>query len=353
VRTPPRRRRDRGFTLVELMVAITLGLFLMIGLISLIVSTVNARAELDKTSRRVDNGRYALELLSEDVQAAGFIGSTGGTAFNLVTPVACPANIPSLGYSGTASPTISSVPMPIYGPTTVPACINNVMPGTAMLVVTRVSTTALPPASATATETYLQMSTCASDTVPFAIASGASAATFTLMTKTCLASALAPVRKVIQHLYYVSTCNVCGTDSTPTLKMAEYVGGAMTITALAEGIENFQVDYGIDIDGNGAPDCYTSNPTSPPPAEIALAVCPQTSPPYDWTIGANNWGNVMALRIHLLARNIEPTSGWSDQKTYDMGMAVPVVGPFNDQIKRQAYSVVARLYNASGQRETP
>ena len=69
------RHRNRGFTLVELMVAITLGLFLMIGLISLIVSTVSSRSELDKSARQIENGRYALQLLSEDIQAAGFIGS--------------------------------------------------------------------------------------------------------------------------------------------------------------------------------------------------------------------------------------------------------------------------------------
>ncbi|VTU16773.1 Tfp pilus assembly protein PilW [Variovorax sp. SRS16] len=347
-------RHHRGFTLVELMVALTLGLFLIIGLISLIVSTISTRSELDKSSRQIENGRYALELLSEDIQAAGFIGRTGSTAFNPVLPIACPTNIASLGYSAATNPGTSSVPLPIYGPSAAPSCVSNVMVGTAMLVVVRVSTNpVLAPASAVATETYLQVSACGTDTVPFAIASGASTASFNLMSKDCVSSKPAPLRKVVQHLYYVSTCNVCGTDTTPTLKMAEYVNGAMTITPLVEGIENLQFDYGIDIDGNGSPDCYTSNPTSPPLAEIATSVCPQTTPPYDWTIAANNWGNVMAVRIHVLARSTEGSAGWTDKRNYDLGLAVPAAGPFNDQIKRHVYSTVARLYNISGQREAP
>jgi type IV pilus assembly protein PilW len=225
-----------------------------------------------------------------------------------------------------------------------------------MLVITRVGTTAVaPPTSATATETYLQVSTCATDTTPFVIATGATPASFNLMTKACLTSGLAPLRKVVQRIYFVSSCNNCGVDTTPTLKMAEYVNGAMTITPLVEGIENLQFDYGVDMDGNGSPDCYTSNPASPPAAEIAAAVCPPTTPAYDWSVASTNWSNVMAVRVHVLARSTEPSAAFpdSDTRTYDMGMGTGVVGPFTDHIKRHVYSSLVRLNNGSGQRETP
>lgn len=350
---PASARVHRGFTLVELMVAITLGLFLLIGLSSLLVSTVSSRSELDKSSRQIDNGRYALQVLSEDIQLAGFVGASSSTAFSNAIPVACPSTIADLGYSATTSPGTSGVPLPVYGLDTAPSCIDHVMPGTAMIVLTRVGTSAITVASAVSTERYLQVSTCASDTLPFVSAAGSSAASFTMKQKDCLASNLAPLRKIVQHLYFVSTCNVCGTDSTPTLKMAEYLNGAMTVTPLVEGIENLQFDYGIDIDGSGSPDCYTSNPANPPATEIAVAVCPQTTPAYDWTTAATNWANVMAVRIHVLARNTEASGGWTDTRTYDLGLATPAAGPFNDHIKRHVYSSVARLYNSSGQREVP
>ncbi|KQW63450.1 PilW family protein [Variovorax sp. Root411] len=347
------RQAGRGFTLVELMVAITLGLFLLIGLSSLLVSTVSSRSELDKSSRQIDNGRYALQILTEDIQLAGFVGASSSTAFSTATPAACPASIADLGYASTTSPGTSSVPLPVYALGSVPSCLDHVMSGTAMLVVTRVSTSAVSVASAASGERYLQISTCANDLLPFVAAAGSSAASFTLMGKDCLATQLAPLRKIVQHVYFVSTCNVCGTDTTPTLKMAEYLNGAMTITPLVEGIENLQLDYGVDMDADGSPDCYTSDPGSPPAAEVAVAVCPQTTPAYDWTAAAANWANVMAIRIHVLARNTEASGGWTDARTYDMGLATPTAGPFNDHIKRHVYSTVARLYNSSGQREVP
>lgn len=337
------------------MVAIVLSLFLMIGLISLIVTTVGSRSELDRSSRQIENGRYALQLLSEDIQLAGFLGTATNVAFTPVTPVACPANLTDLGYSPSTNVSASTVPFPVYALSAAPGCITNVKAGTAMLVVTRVSTNSVLLASATATETYLQSSTCSNDTLPFVVAGGNSAASFVLMQKDCLTSNRAPLRKIVQHVYYVSTCNVCGAETPPipTLKMAEYLNGAMTITPLVEGIENLQFDYGVDMDGNGSPDCYTSNPSSPPVTEVAAAVCPQTTPAYDWTAAATNWANVMAVRIHVLARNTESSPGWTDSRTYDMGLAVPTAGPFSDSIKRHVYSTVARLYNTSGQRETP
>ncbi|HKX41947.1 MAG TPA: PilW family protein [Burkholderiaceae bacterium] len=345
-------RGGEGFTLVELMVAIALGLFLLIALSSLLVSTVGTRSELDKSARQIDNGRYALQLMSEDIQLAGYIGATASTSFTMVAPTACPSAIADLGYVPSTSPGSSTVPMPVYALGAAPSCLSNVKAGAAILVVTRVSTTAVNVAAALASESYLQVSACGNDTLPFAANVGSSAGSFALRAKDCTASNLAPLRKIVQRVYFVSTCNECGTDTTPTLKMAEYVNGAMTITALVEGIDDLQLDYGVDIDANGSPDCYTSNPGSPPAAEIAVTVCPQTTPAYDWTVADANWANTMAVRIHVLARNLDRSAGWVDSKTYDMGLA-STAGPFNDSYKRHVYSTVARLYNGSGQRELP
>jgi type IV pilus assembly protein PilW len=340
-------RASRGFTLIELMVAILIGLFLLIGLVSLLVSNVVTRSELDKSARQIESGRYAIQLLSEDLQNAGYFGATSSTAFATAIPTACPTQVADLGYVPQTSPGTSTVPLPLYGLSAAPGCVGNVIANTAMLVVSRVNTNPVLTTAKVAAETYLQVSNCATDTMPFAIGSGT--ATFALTQKDCTTPEL--LRKVVQHLYFVSSCNACGTDTTPTLKMAEYVNGAMTITPLVEGIENLQFDYGIDMDGDGAPDCYTSNPTAPPPTETAL--CPVTVPAHVWTDANANWASVMAVRIHVLARNSEKSAGWSDLRKYDMGLASGQIGPFSDPVKRHVYSAVARLYNSSGQREQP
>ena len=64
----------------------------------------------------------------------------------------------------------------------------------------------------------------------------------------------------------------------------------------------------------------------------------------------------MAVRVHLLARNTEPSPGWAAEekkRTYALGLAHPQVGRFDDNYKRHAFSTVARLINDSGIRELP
>jgi type IV pilus assembly protein PilW len=166
------------------------------------------------------------------------------------------------------------------------------------------------------------------------------------------------------NIYYVSSCNVCApSDNIPTLKMAEYVGGAMVVTPLVEGIQNMQVDYGIDMNGDGTPNCYISNPQAPPVGvgETDPAICPQPATAYEWDPAVRaaavpplppHWDNVMSIRLHILARNTEASGGWTDARTYNLGLAGSN-GPFNDGFKRHIYSSVARAVNPSGRRELP
>ncbi len=63
---------QRGFTLVELMVAMTIGLFISAGVISLFVETKQSYRANDGMARVQENGRFAIEYLSRDVRQAGF-----------------------------------------------------------------------------------------------------------------------------------------------------------------------------------------------------------------------------------------------------------------------------------------
>src|SRR5678809_1005243 len=102
-----------------------------------------------------------------------------------------------------------------------------------------------------------------------AVATGASATdqtAFNLMNKD--PTKYAPIRKYHVHIYFVAPCSVPtggGTVCTgssddngrpiPTLKRIELASnGTMNVISLVEGIENLQVDYGIDGDKDGVPD---------------------------------------------------------------------------------------------------
>ena len=76
-------------TLVEWMVSITIGLILLAGLTGLIARQSSAQSELEKSSRQIENGRYAMQLLNEDVQMAGYYGE-----FSNVGSLAVPSALP-------------------------------------------------------------------------------------------------------------------------------------------------------------------------------------------------------------------------------------------------------------------
>ena len=64
-------RTRRGFSLIELMVAITLGLLLTAGLVQLFTSTKVTFNTNDALARVQENGRFALENLKRELREAG------------------------------------------------------------------------------------------------------------------------------------------------------------------------------------------------------------------------------------------------------------------------------------------
>lgn len=69
-----RAHRQHGFTLVELMVGLTLGLFISLAAISVFVSTRVLHTISSADSRRGENARLAMDLLHKDFRSASFQG---------------------------------------------------------------------------------------------------------------------------------------------------------------------------------------------------------------------------------------------------------------------------------------
>jgi len=64
--------KERGLTLVELMVAITVGLFLVGGVLTIVQSTRNTFATQNTLAQFQDNERLALSFMSEVIESAGY-----------------------------------------------------------------------------------------------------------------------------------------------------------------------------------------------------------------------------------------------------------------------------------------
>lgn len=352
--SPSGLARQRGTTLVEWMISITIGLILLAGLTALIAQQSSTQAELEKTSRQIENGRYAMQLLQDDIQLAGYFGeysTAGALAVPTVLPNPCTVTTADMstalpfaiqGYDdalGSLSNAATGAP---------PGCALNALnyvSGTDILVIRRVDITPIT-GSLKVGQVYMQSGLTASGLeFNYVLAASASTAlvpaTFNLKKKDGLAAA--SLREYVVHVYFVSPCSKpTGTSSTckttddggtpiPTLKRMELTVDAgvpvFTTTPLVEGIENLQLDYGFDTSGDGAPDTYLTS---------AAAVA--------------DWANVMAIRVNLLARNNERTAGFSDTKTYKLGLSGMTTAT-GDDFKRRVFSQLIRVVNPSSRRE--
>lgn len=353
-----RSRSACGFTLVELMVALAIGTILLLALATLFINTSSARAEIDRASRQIESGRYAMQLLGDEIRHAGYLGPLINPPQNSAALTALPdpcsdtlANVqnatflPLQGYAGAASAT--SLDTGKLG------CLDSAAgykANTAVIVVRHVDTSISSVASSpTAGVFNMQVSGCAGDLSPYVLDTDV-ATDYTLHTNSapgCTPITAAPLANLTPfyiRIYFISTCSnsdcsAAGADSVPTLKRIDIgpsdASSPIIITPIVDGIENMQFDYGIDNSpspGDGIPDVYTdtSGYTSTVPTSIS------------------DWQNVMAVRIYLLARSVDASSGFVDQKTYALGSVSVTPG---GSYRRHAYTQLVRLNNPAGRRE--
>ncbi len=370
--------RSSGFSLIELMIALTISLLLLTVLSLILVNSHESNRELQKTAQQIENGRYAIDTVSQNVRHAGFYG-------HLYRLPATPGSLPDPCELSDLNALRDALALPIQGyraadlttraDVSSTSCITkglltnaNLKPGSDVIVVRRASTEALAVGAvptlndvyiiATGSGLGVQAGTVTAITSTSQV-DGATACTTTSSTAAlglCRQNGTAaPIRKYIVHIYFVAPCSVgSGTsgvctssdDTIPTLKRLELVASGGTrkfeIVPLVEGIEYIKVEYGLDttpstasvtgLPGDGIVDSYTELPAS-----------------------AADWTNVISTKIFILARNTEATTSYSDTKTYALGSLSPVLmtSAANDTFKRHAYSTNTRIVNPAGRREIP
>lgn len=330
----------RGFTLVELLVSMTLGLLIVLGLGWVFLNSTRSNTELAKMSQQMDNGRFATYLLNEDLMHAGFWGEM--------------SSIPSPGTPAGFSPCKSYVDwlpedkqyvlgVPIEGyvdgtglHSSCDILLANRKEGTDVLVVRHAATCTPGTVDCANGVLAIQASLCSSDTASWVMEpSGSTALTLRRpdsanrpCTHPSYVTTTAPKRRVMSNIYYIREYAKHPGDNIPTLMVAEPDGS--DARPLVEGIEYFQVEYGIDnVDNDGTPDSYVHDTTA---------------------MTLDTWTKVVAVKVYLIARNLEPTPGYTDTKIYTLPGGN--VGPFNDDYKRHAYQITVRLTNVSGRRRS-
>ena len=345
--TNMQRRPNQGFTIVELLIAVTLGLVILAGLIAVLVNNIRARDEIERANQQIENGRYAMQVLTDDLRNAGYLAEFNPRVLSTPStkPDPCVTTIAALKVA---------LPLSVQGYDNgagAPTCISDLRAGTDILVIRRVSTCAVGDTDCDPVLSgapYFQASACNSSSELGSTNSAnyfaldTNIANLTLHKKDCnpptTAGTLAPYYQYRIHIYFVANNDKNG-DGIPTLKRAELGSSGFSIIPLVEGIENLQIEYGLDTAATGAPALFTADPDSY--SSCIPAVC------------AGYWKNAVAAKVFLLARNLTTSSAYSDNKVYTLGIKADgstanTFGPFNDAYKRHAYSAEVRLNNSAG-----
>ena len=319
--------KNRGFSLIELMVGIALGLLVVAGVGTIFANNYRTRSETEKTNLQIENGRYATQLLTDEMHMAGYYGELDPAS--LTTPSTLPDPCDS-----TTATLISSVALPVQGvdnAAAAPTCISDLKTGTDIFVDRRASGCVQGTSGCTSgSYVYFQTSLCSTSANQYLISTSTNS--LSLTAKDCLTTA--DIRSYRTNIYFIANNNQSG-DGIPTLKVAELGSAGFAITPLVAGIEQFQIEYGIDTNGDSIPDVYTSDPGN-----------------YNGCTGVacqNYWRNVVTARLYILARNTQPSGGFTDTHVYTAGGNT--YGPYNDGYKRHLYTSLVRFNNIAGRLE--
>jgi type IV pilus assembly protein PilW len=396
--------RQRGFSLVELMIALTIGLIISLALATMFSQVSVTNKEQFKAALQIENGRYAMDLLNNDLRLAGYYGDYAqlppgsGTLpdpCDVPTQGTAVANTGSLAYFVQGYPA-SSLTSQASVPTTCQTWIdsNTLKPGSDILVVRRLDTVPLvnPSASpavtsATAEEgaAYVQTTdsvlsiqygsggtidryTNATGTADVISGTGAAAGPSALTRRDFNPSggctpnsaavvcplAAAYIRKLHVDIYFVSNCRKgtgtngkCRTtdDTIPTLKRLELtVDGSVSPKVPTFAI--VPLAEGIEF----FKVYYGLDKNGDGQVDIDQNRLPQPALVADWQ-------NVVQAELRLIAVNSESSSNFADTNRYDLGHDgsgnALTYTPSGDSAKfrRHAFDQQVYIVNVGGRRE--
>lgn len=253
---------QQGFTLIELMISLVLGLILLLASISIVVSSLTQLRNTQAFSEILDNGRVAMAMMGRDVAHAGFMGELSGQNLVVDSNVTVEAGAVSGecagdGINNESFPEADSVATfrTLWGETVSSSsalgCISDARSGTDVIQVKRlIGFDDTSSAIVGSNRIYM-------------VANSASGVIFNGNTGLAATEPSNGQYYEYQHrVYYIANTTRYGQSNFPLLvrETLNVVSGTPTMVReeIAEGVEDLRVLYGIDDDGNGSVDRYTT-----------------------------------------------------------------------------------------------
>lgn len=334
-----------GFALVELMIAMLLGLLIISAVGRIYLVTVQAQRTQQELERMRENGRSALAAIVRDLRRAGHFGLAHNPAAIADNSSLHSSTLQDDGHCRDRH-WITRIGHPLFGTDDHREhydCLPSQPVHVGDLLVTRYATpgeamSAVLEKSFERHPETLFLRTAAGEGRLF---EGSKSGLNELEGRPVLTSRLTAHGYFIRTHHAPAPGNCPGERTLPALYRMQAVNGRLHATEVARGIEQLQVRYGIDIDADGAIDRYVDAP------------------------GADNsdWQRVRAVRVWLLARSECPEPDQDDTASYAMGNIVyhpastdldndglpdgDVDGDGTDDYRRELFSTTVALRHRS------
>jgi type IV pilus assembly protein PilW len=268
-----------GVSLIELMVALVIGLFMMGGAITVYLKARDTYATTDATARLQENARYALSVIETDVRMSDFWGLTN--RYDAITadgsstfPTSCGANFATdatnyvTGTNNTYS--LSSSTCAAYG---AGAQSNSDVLITRHASATRLTYTASPIAVADRNRVLVISSRTAGDIFVPKDNSNWVSTTFAGSAGAGLAATppLLDLRQMNVSAYYVSQDSSVAAGYPGLRRKYLITGPAVADEEILPGVENMQFQLGVDTNADGTADMFV-NPGSVPAGGTPVSV---------------------------------------------------------------------------------
>lgn len=310
-------------SLVELLVALAIGVVLAFGAMNLLLSSKRSFFQAQAQARMQENGRHALRIISHELIMAGHLATrlpgtavesaeSGSPCFDHLLASATPfEHLDNVSAAGESAAGEAGLPADCL-------LAGKHVAGSDMLLVRRTSGSPV---------VYAGQRLGAIDAADIYLRDLPGSASPRLQRGGAELPAGGELWEYLPQLLFLRNYSVVPGDGVPALcrKRPGRSSNRMAPTeCLVEGVENLQLEFGIDDDGDRRADRFAP---APGPIERSAAV---------------------SARIYLLIRSINPVAGHIDNRAYTLGQARQA--PAADGHYRRLIQTTVVLRNRGGSR---
>lgn len=328
--------RGTGFSLIELMLAMLIGIIIIGGVMSLYISTRNTQRTSQDQLQMIADGRFVINTIAYDLRHAGYWGEADlnqsircrkGDADCVTALPAATGDCAASWYIDLEKPITASDDVTNFATT---CTSNDYKIGTDVLGVHYADAITVASSALAANITYIRSNYEVGGLFVGAVVPVTSSYEgLKYWEDTPRNNIRSANRKLVAHLYYVSK-NYRPGDGIPSLHRVELQPGPiMKDTALLPGVADLQLQYGVD--------------TNTPQDINANSYVNAGNIPMDST-GVPQWGRVRSVKIWVLMRSErKDRDGVAGEQKFTLANKPEQI--YNDGYRYYLVSSVVKLRN--------